>query len=136
MSAIVVGYDGTAGAHAAVREAARLAPALRAPVIVAFAYHVSPLGGEVTDLAATLHERGEAVLAEALQTLREAQVEARGELVEERPAEALAALADAEDAQMIVVGGQGETPLRGALLGSTPYRLLHLSDRPVLVVRG
>ena len=26
--------------------------------------------------------------------------------------------------------------LKGALLGSTPYRLVHLSDRPVLVVRA
>jgi len=37
---------------------------------------------------------------------------------------------------MIVVGSYGEKPLRGAILGSTPHRLLHLTERPVLVVRG
>jgi nucleotide-binding universal stress UspA family protein len=136
MTALVVGYDGTAGARAAVREAARLAKPLGAVVVVAFAHHVPPAGGEVADLAATLRERGEAVLAEALATLREAGVEARAELVDDKPAEALVRLADAEDAAMIVVGSYGETPLRGALLGSTSYRLLHRSERPVLVVRA
>jgi nucleotide-binding universal stress UspA family protein len=35
---------------------------------------------------------------------------------------------------MIVVGSYGERPLKGAILGSTPYKLLYLADRPVLVV--
>jgi nucleotide-binding universal stress UspA family protein len=34
------------------------------------------------------------------------------------------------------VGSSGEGPLRGILVGSTSYKLLHLSARPVLVVRG
>jgi Universal stress protein family len=37
-------------------------------------------------------------------------------------------------ARMIVVGSYGEAPLKGAIIGSTPYKLLHLSQRPVLVV--
>ena len=36
---------------------------------------------------------------------------------------------------MIVVGSYGEAPLKGALIGSTAHKLLHLSERPVLVVR-
>jgi nucleotide-binding universal stress UspA family protein len=35
---------------------------------------------------------------------------------------------------MIVVGTYGESPLRGAVLGSTPHKLLHLSPVPVLAV--
>ena len=35
---------------------------------------------------------------------------------------------------MIVVGTHGEHPLAGAVLGSVPHKLLHLSDVPVLVV--
>jgi len=35
---IVVGYDGTDGARAALQETIRLAPALGAPVVAAFAY--------------------------------------------------------------------------------------------------
>jgi nucleotide-binding universal stress UspA family protein len=32
------------------------------------------------------------------------------------------------------VGAHGESPIRGALIGSTAHKLLHLADRPVLVV--
>ncbi len=55
-------------------------------------------------------------------------------IVERAPAEALVDLAHERDARVIVVGTRGESPLRGALLGSTPHKLLHLADRPVLVV--
>jgi nucleotide-binding universal stress UspA family protein len=34
----------------------------------------------------------------------------------------------------IVLGTWGEGPLRGAILGSTPHKFLHISDRPVVVV--
>jgi nucleotide-binding universal stress UspA family protein len=37
---------------------------------------------------------------------------------------------------MIVVGSYGEAPLKGALVGSTAHKLVHLSERPVLVVRA
>ncbi len=65
-----------------------------------------------------------------------AGVDAEVALVDERPAEALVTLAERHDARMIVVGSYGESPLRGAILGSTPHKLLHLADRPVLVVPG
>ena len=35
---------------------------------------------------------------------------------------------------MIVIGTHSESPLRGAILGSVPHKLLHVSDRPVVVV--
>jgi nucleotide-binding universal stress UspA family protein len=37
---------------------------------------------------------------------------------------------------MIVVGSYGETPLRGVILGSTTYKVLNQSQRPVLVVKA
>ena len=42
---------------------------------------------------------------------------------------------DEEDARFIVVGSYGERPLKGAIVGSTPYKLIHLAERPVIVVR-
>ena len=42
--------------------------------------------------------------------------------------------AERHGARFIVVGGYGESPIRGAILGSTPHKLLHLSDVPVVVV--
>jgi nucleotide-binding universal stress UspA family protein len=56
------------------------------------------------------------------------------ELVDAKPADAILAVADRVDAAVIVVGTWGESPLRGALLGSTPHKLLQLSTRPVLCV--
>ena len=90
---IVVGYDGTDGARAAVaRGRAAGAAAAAPPVVVAFAYGPSPLGGEVADLAATLRERGEALTAEALDALRgRRRRSARRGAARPRPAEALVA---------------------------------------------
>jgi nucleotide-binding universal stress UspA family protein len=55
-------------------------------------------------------------------------------LVYARPAEGLRRLAGEVDARMIVVGTQGESPLRSATLGSTPHKLLQLSERQVLAI--
>ena len=49
------------------------------------------------------------------------------------PAPGLAELAAERDARFIVVGSYGESPLRSAILGSTPHKLLAISEVPVLV---
>ena len=51
-------------------------------------------------------------------------------------AHALADAARAEDADLIVVGTRGHTPLGGLLVGSVTQRLLHIAPCPVLVVPG
>jgi nucleotide-binding universal stress UspA family protein len=132
---IVVGYDGRDGARAALGEATRLAKDLGAPLVVAFAYHVSPLGGEVKDLHDALIERGQTVTGEAIATAREQGVDARAEVVHGDPAPALVELAEQFGARVIVVGSSGESPLKGAIVGSTPHKLIQLSPVPVLVVR-
>jgi len=43
---------------------------------------------------------------------------------------------DEQAGRAVVVGSYGEKPLKGALVGSTAHKLLHLSERPVLVVRA
>jgi nucleotide-binding universal stress UspA family protein len=77
---------------------------------------------------------GEGATEPALARAADAGVEAELALVAQRPVEALLAVADEHDARAIVVGTQGEHPIKGALLGSTPQKLLHLSERPVIVV--
>lgn len=64
----------------------------------------------------------------------EAGVRTSVELIDERPAQALIEAAARHGARVIVVGTWGESPVRGALLGSTPHKLLHLSSVPVLCV--
>jgi nucleotide-binding universal stress UspA family protein len=133
---LLVGYDGTPGAKAAAGEALALASELGAGVVFAFAYGTNPGGGEVADMLAALRDLGTGHLQEALARAEAAGVPARGELVEDAPSVGLVALADEDDARMIVVGSYGESSLKGALIGSTAHKLLHLSARPVLVVRA
>ena len=136
MSSIVVGYDGTEGAKAALDEAARLASDLDVGIVAVFAHATSRLGGEVRDYDDAIREIGRGHLEAARVTLREAGMEPELELLALSPAEGLLDAADRHDARMIVVGSYGEPPLKSALVGSTPTRLLHLSERPVLVVRA
>jgi hypothetical protein len=57
------------------------------------------------------------------------------EFINEHPHEALITAAKKHNARMIVVGSHGESPLGGAIIGATPYKLVQLSETPVLVVR-
>jgi nucleotide-binding universal stress UspA family protein len=136
MGTQVVGYDGTDGARAALDAAVGLAAGLGDGLVAVFAHATSRLGGEVRDYDDAIREHGRGVLEEARSIAREAGVEIELVLREQSSAEALIAVADEHDARMIVVGSYGERPLKSALVGSTPTRLLHLSERPVLVVRA
>jgi nucleotide-binding universal stress UspA family protein len=136
MSTLVVGYDGTAGADRALDEAATLARALGDTLALVFAFEAPRVGGEAADLDAAIAERGRAVLEQGRARCSGAGLELDLRQLETSPADGLLEVADAVDARMIVVGSYGEHPLKGALLGSTPYRLVHLSTRPVLVVRA
>jgi nucleotide-binding universal stress UspA family protein len=62
------------------------------------------------------------------------RVEADTALVPSRGAEALLSVAEERGAAMIVVGATERGPLAGAVLGSVPYRLVHTTTVPVLVV--
>ncbi len=44
-------------------------------------------------------------------------------------------LARARDAGVVVMGSRGHGDLAGLLVGSTAHKVIHLSDRPVVVVR-
>ena len=134
---ILVGFDGREGGVAALKEAVRLARELDGRLVVVFAYEPpARAGGEVADLRETLRQMGTEIEIEARRLLESAGVEYELVLADARPAPGLAQLAEAHDARMIVVGGAGEAPLTGALLGATPHKLLQLTDRPVLVVRS
>lgn len=136
MATLVVGFDGTDGARAALDEALALASDLGAAVHLVFAFSSSRLGGELKDLDDAIAERGRVVLERGVHHAAAQGTTVTTGFLKADPAEALIAVADELDARFIVVGSYGERPLKSALVGSTPTRLLHLSDRPVLVVRA
>jgi nucleotide-binding universal stress UspA family protein len=134
-SGIVVGYDGSEYAKAAVRMALDLARAFGGEkVIVAFGYELSPVGGELHDYHLALRDMAQQRLAEATSLASQDGADVEGVVVERDPAHGLVELADQRDARLIVVGTRGESAILGALLGSTPHKLLQVSDRPVVVV--
>lgn len=133
---IIVGYDGSECAKAALRTGLDLGRTYAEPVIVAFGYELSPVGGELHDYEAAVRELADRRVGEAAAIAQDAGAEVEPAVLERDPAHGLAELAVERDARMIVVGTRGERPIAGALLGSTPHRLLHLADRPVVVVPG
>jgi nucleotide-binding universal stress UspA family protein len=135
MGSIVVGYDGTDSSKAALARAVELAKGLGDDVALVFGYSPPGIwGGEIAEHKEAIEEFGEKLMGEARQQVQTDRVEVSYELVPKRGAEALLDVARQRDARMIVVGGAGKTPLKGAILGSTPYKLLHQTERPVLVV--
>jgi nucleotide-binding universal stress UspA family protein len=50
------------------------------------------------------------------------------------PAHAIASIADGANADLIVVGTRGHSPVAGLLLGGVTQRLLHIAHQPVLAV--
>jgi nucleotide-binding universal stress UspA family protein len=132
---IVVGYDGGEGSKAALGEAMALAKDLSAALVLGFGFFPNLPEREARDYLDALREFGEEATNEAVELAKGEGLEAESVLVRKQPAEGLAELADERDARMIVVGSHGERPIAGALLGSTPHKLLHISHKPVLVAR-
>ncbi len=135
---IVIGYVASPGAQAALLEAAELAKLSGSLLVIVFAYEIPAAygGGETGDYRRTLKELAENATNDAVERIRDTGVEYEVELVPKRPVDALLEVAKERDAQMIAVGTQGEHPLAGAILGSVPHKLLHVSTLPVLVVPG
>ncbi len=131
---IVLGYDGTDCAKAALDVACSLASDLGTKVVVAYGYEPYHGAGDLGPHRAALREVGERVTSEAVEAARGKGAEAEAALVADRPAPALANLAAERGARLIVVGSYGEPPLRAAILGSTPHKLLAISEVPVVVV--
>ena len=132
---ILLGYDGSAGSRAALDAALELAKLEGARVAVAFAYEIpAAYGGETGDYRRAVRALAEETTEKAEALIRDAGVEYTVELIPERPVDGLVDLAEKLGASMIVVGTQGEHRIRGAILGSVPYKLIQVSPVPVFVV--
>ena len=110
---VLVGWDGSAGAEAALTTAVRLFPTRDVvPVRVEQAGVAEEGDREVVTVRAG-HRHGRSAHAVA---------------------EALAGAARARGAALLVVGSQGRSMVREMLLGSVTMGTLHLAHRPVMVV--
>jgi nucleotide-binding universal stress UspA family protein len=136
---MVLGYDDSPSANAALAETIRRAPLLGADVCVVFGYYMSVLGGpavegESADFRGRLEEMGSRAVARAVSDLAAAGIRTTSRIEEGKPADVLMAVADELDASTIVVGTVGESPISGAILGSVVLKLVQRSSRPLLIV--
>jgi nucleotide-binding universal stress UspA family protein len=134
---IIAGYDGSEGAKTALEEALRLARDFSAQLSVVYAYGgPKTYGGAPLTPRRMLKDLGEKALSEAVARAAAEGVTATPVLVDDDAVEGLMDVARAQQADIIVAGSHGESPIRGGLLGSTAYQLVHRATRPVLIVPG
>jgi nucleotide-binding universal stress UspA family protein len=95
------------------------------------------LGSDLSAVKAALEDNARKQLKQLIDNPANPQgVAARLRVVVGNPLSAIAAEADALDADLLILGARGESFLRHAMLGSTAARLLRKSARrPVLVVK-
>ncbi|KQX64218.1 MULTISPECIES: universal stress protein [unclassified Streptomyces] len=133
--AIVLGYDDSPGAVRALRIAIQTAAAFGERLVLVYgAAAPGARGEEYRAHHEAVRETGRVALEHAVAQAEAAGVPTTVEIIDQKPAQALIDAASRHGARFIVVGSWGESPMRGALLGSTPHKLLHLSDIPVLCV--
>jgi nucleotide-binding universal stress UspA family protein len=135
---ILVGFDGSANAMAAVKWAVGFAPR-GSTVIVTWVWDATPLAvgadafffPDASDLAA---ERFNYLVEPVDELAIAAGVTLEREFVRGTPRAALAAAA--EDVDLVVVGARGHGAVGSALLGSVSTWILHHVHRPTVVVPG
>ena len=96
---------------------------------------VMPRGGFFTIESGA---QAQSVVERAAKELDDAGIKAHYELrhaIYGQAADEIVAAARAHDAGVIVMGSRGRSDLTALMLGSTAHKVIHLSDRPVLVVR-
>lgn len=134
---ILVALDDSAVSDRVLAAAKDLASLSKAEVWVLHLreHEHSRLGGLVptesdNDAAATVDS--------AVKALIQAGLDARGEVrgtVFGHAAREIVEDARQHDVSVIVMGSRGRGDLAGLVLGSTAHKVIHLTDRPVLVVR-
>ena len=93
---------------------------------------------QMGDVPSESEKEARQLVEDAVHELTHAGVDAEGEI---RPTTfghaAREILADAKehDADVIIMGSRGRSDFAGAILGSTAHKVIHLTDRPVLVIR-
>ena len=132
---VVLGYDGSDEAKAALDETIRLFTGTGTEVVVVFACYISPLGGgDVADFKAELERIAGQETRRAVTDLEAAGIEATALHVWAKPADAIVEAALESAARMIVVGSPKRGPLASAVLGSVVLSLAQRSPVPLLVV--
>jgi nucleotide-binding universal stress UspA family protein len=140
MKTFLVGVDGSPESEMAGKKAIELAKALGARLLLAHVSHDESATAAAYAAAAGVanlieHDYAPALLAQAERECRAAGVSAETSSDEGPVADTLAAIAEREKVDMVIVGHRGRGAVTRALLGSVADRLVQVCHTPVLVVR-
>jgi nucleotide-binding universal stress UspA family protein len=140
MKRILIAVDGSEASQKAARMAADIALRFGSKLTMAYVVPRLLLPPDVYGLTLAEVEReqrsfAEKLVGEALVKLAEPGVEVDTVVLSGSPAEALAEAAAAPDIDLVVLGSRGRGAVARVLLGSVSDRLVHISPKPVLVVR-
>ncbi|WP_336000863.1 universal stress protein [Halorientalis halophila] len=129
--------DGSDGATAALDHVIEQARAHDASVNVLFVVNTTYLGGGAAEgtTIETLRTSGREAVADAVERLEDAGLDAEGEVREGGPYKQILDHADAVAADMIVMGTHGRRGIDRYLLGSVTEKVVRTADAPVLTVR-
>lgn len=142
---IVVGTDGSDTAALAVREAAELARAGGGTLHIVHAFQpvdmgrmamAAGTGGAAIDfdgINTGIEAGGRRICADAASPDRIGDVVCETHVVPGDPGEALISVAEAVQADLIVVGNRGMTGLKRFVLGSVPNKIAHHAPCSVLI---
>lgn len=141
MKTILAAVDGSAHGERALKTAAEIAAGLGATLLLVTIDEPGPLKGEAAafahsenidrrDVAHALLRAQAAIAAEAGAKKIETEI-GSGEA-----AQGILEAADRHKADMIVLGARGLSDLKGLILGSVSHKVLNLTSRPCLIVRG
>ncbi|MDA8266204.1 MAG: universal stress protein [Actinomycetota bacterium] len=136
---LIVAVDSSPASDRAVARASDLARISGGTVqLLHVVEHVSAPAGRFAggfDLEDT--GEGEQLLAREIAVLRSSGVPVSAKVVRARVghvAQAIAEAARSEEADLIVMGSRGRSEIAALMLGSSAFKLLHISNRPVLIV--
>jgi nucleotide-binding universal stress UspA family protein len=93
---------------------------------------------QMGDVPSESDTEADQAVKEGVDLLKQAGIEAEGEVRQTtfgHAAREIVADAKEHDASVIIMGSRGRGGFAGALLGSTAHKVIHLTDRPVMVVR-
>ena len=142
---IVIAYDGSEDAKAAVQKAGQLFKGETATVVSVWQRFVDTMarvGGGIgvivdyDEIDGDSAKRSEERAAEGAELANSVGLQATGKsaVVETTLSDAIIQVADEANADVLVLGTRGLTGVKSALLGSVSHHVLQHADRPVLVV--
>ena len=142
MMKILVATDGSVNANRVVEFLAKNAGWYKGPLEVHLLSVQLPLVGVNVKLFLSqealndyYRAEGEAALAPAKTRLAAAGITVVPHIGVGDPAEVIVQYAESKGCDQIVMGTRGLGGVKGALLGSVASEVLHLTDRPVLLVK-